>query len=63
MGRLLEAVETLKDASKHQSEKLTSLTQELHGYKVGFRWIVGLLGTLAALISFAISTYIAFHKS
>lgn len=63
MGRLLEAVETLKSTSRDQVEKMGALAQEVHGYKVGFAWIKGLLWTIAALLGFAITTYIAYHKS
>jgi hypothetical protein len=59
MGRLLEAVDGLKADSKEYRSELKTISQEIHGAKVGFRWVIGVCLTFGALIGWAITTYIS----
>jgi len=52
LGALNEAVKTLKEQSKTQSEKLETVCLDVHGAKAALRllrWVVGVIGTLLAL--------------
>src|SRR5271154_2178243 len=41
MGKLMEALETLKADSREHRAELKTISQDVHGAKVGFRWVVG----------------------
>jgi hypothetical protein len=63
MGKLLEAVDSLKNDSKEYRAELKKIGQDIHGAKVGFRWVVGVCLTAGAVIGWAVNTYIsATHK-
>jgi hypothetical protein len=59
MGRLLEAVEGLKADSKEYRAELKTVGQEIHGAKVGIRWVVGVCVGFGGLVGWAITTYIS----
>jgi hypothetical protein len=63
MGKLLEAVETLKADSKEYRAELKTIGQDIHGAKVGFRWVIAVCMVFGGLVGWAITTYIsATHK-
>jgi len=61
MGRLLEAVEGLKGDSKEHGKELSALSKEVHGYKVGLRWVIGTCAVIGGIIGWAITAYISAH--
>lgn len=61
MGRLLEAVESLKNDSREQRTALSDLTKEIHGYKIGIRWALAICVLFSGLIGWIVSTYISTH--
>jgi hypothetical protein len=58
LGGVLEAVTSLKATVKEQGDKLNSLSQELHGYKMGFRVLMGFTGILTASAAYLIKLYL-----
>jgi hypothetical protein len=62
MGKLMEAVETLKTDSREYRADLKRIGQEIHGAKVGFRWVVGVCVGFGGLVGWAISTYFEYAK-
>jgi len=63
MGRLMEAVESLKTDSREYRTELKAISQEIHGAKVGFRWVIGVCVAFGGIIGWAINAYItATHK-
>jgi len=63
MGKLIEAVDALKADSKEHREALREIDKEIHGAKVSFRVIIGVLLAIVGLIGWGITTYIsATHK-
>jgi hypothetical protein len=63
MGKLIEAVDGLKTDSKEHREALKNIEKEIHGAKVSFRVIIGVLLAIAALVGWGVTTYIsATHK-
>jgi len=59
MGRLLEAVEGLKSDSKEHRTALGNLSKEIHGYKVGVRWVIGTCIVIGGVIGWAVNAYIS----
>jgi len=69
VGRLIEAVDTLKEQSKSNNQKLDEAVKDIHGAKVAGRallWAVGVTGTLIAgaltFVGWAIKTYMSTAK-
>jgi hypothetical protein len=63
MGKLLEAVESLKSDSKEQRHEIKEIGKELHAAKVVFRVLIAVFLALGALIGWGVTTYIsATHK-
>ena len=61
MGKLIEAVESLKRQSERQGDKLDSIGRDVHAAKVVIS-VVGALTVLAgALAGWMITTYISMH--
>ena len=63
MGRLLEAVESLKTDSREYRAELKTISQQIHGFKVGARWVIAVCLGFGALIGWAITTYISAIQS
>ena len=61
MGRLLEAVESLKADSKEHRSGLTDLAKEVHGYKIGIRWVIGVCIVIGGIVGWAVNAYISSH--
>lgn len=63
VGRLIEAVDSLKSDSKEYRAELKTIAQEIHGAKVGLRWVIGVCVAFGGIIGWAITTYLsATHK-
>ncbi|MDR3574681.1 MAG: hypothetical protein P4L50_12520 [Anaerolineaceae bacterium] len=63
MGRLLEAVDGLKTDSREHRAELKTISQEIHGFKVGARWVIAVCLGFGALIGWAVTTYISVIQS
>lgn len=53
LGKLAEAVNSLKEQSKEQGKKLDDVRMDVHGAKAAVKtllWVVGLVGTLLGLL-------------
>jgi hypothetical protein len=53
LGRLTEAVDSLKEQSKKTSEKLDDVRMDVHAAKAGAKtllWVVGLVGALIGVV-------------
>jgi hypothetical protein len=63
LGKLIEAVDGLKADSKEYRNSLKTIEKEIHGARTSFRVLIGVFVAFAALIGWAITTYIsATHK-
>jgi hypothetical protein len=52
LGRLTEAINSLKEQTKEQSKKLDDVRMDVHGAKAAGKtllWVVGVVGTLLGL--------------
>ncbi len=62
MGKLTEAVESLKGESKHHGEKLDQIGKDVYAAKV----VIGVVGALIVLVGgflgWVITTYISAHS-
>jgi hypothetical protein len=70
LGRLLEAVDSLKvsvkeqgDKLKEQGEKLTELVKEIHGYKQAFGVVKVVILALIGAIGWLIKLYVDLNHS
>jgi hypothetical protein len=63
MGRLTEAVSSLKDQSKAHGEKLDSLGKDVHAAKVVIGVVGGLIAIIGAVIAWLVNTYVSTHPS
>ena len=59
MGRLTEAVSSLKDQSKAHGEKLDNIGKDVHAAKVVVSFIVALILVVGAVIAWLVNTYIS----
>ena len=59
VGRLTEAVSSLKDQSKAHSDKLDSIGKDVHAAKVVVSVIGGLIVLLGGVCAWLINTYIS----
>jgi hypothetical protein len=53
LGRLTEAVDSLKEQSKKTGEKLDEVRMDVHAAKAGGKallWVVGIVGTLLGIV-------------
>ena len=55
LGRLTEAVESLKIQSRDQATELKTIGKDIHGAKVGIRIIIGVCALAGTIIGFLIS--------
>jgi hypothetical protein len=69
IGKLTEAVETLKKESRDNRDDLRSLSskfevmsKEHHGWKVGYRVLLGVGVVVAGFLGWAITSYLNFIK-
>jgi hypothetical protein len=62
IGGLMEAVAHLKGEAKDLRDKVTKLSEEVHGYKVAFRWVIGVCITAGTIIGWAVNTYVLAKK-
>jgi len=63
VGKLTEAVESLKDQSKRQSDKLDQIGKDVHAAKVVVSVVCGLIIVAASLLGWVITTYISAHPA
>jgi len=52
LGKLTEAVETLKEHAREQGKKLDEIRMDVHGAKAAGKtllWVVGVVGTLLGI--------------
>jgi hypothetical protein len=63
VGRLLEAVDSLKADSREHRNELKVISQEIHGAKVGLRWVLGVCVAFGGIIGWAITTYISISST
>ena len=59
----MEAVDHLKDEVKEMRGKVTSLREDVHGYKVAARWVIGFCVGAGAVIGWAINVYLDYKKT
>jgi hypothetical protein len=59
MGALTEAVNSLKEDSREYRAELKTIGKEIHGAKVGARWVIGVCLGFGALVGWAITTYLS----
>lgn len=63
VGKLIEAVDSLKADSKEHREALKNIEKEIHGAKTSFGVLIAVFVAFAGLVGWAITTYItATHK-
>lgn len=62
MGKLLEAVETLKSDSKEHRTEPKEIGKEIHGAKVALRWGIGICVGLAGAIGWIAKAYLDYTK-
>jgi len=55
MGKLMEAVESLKSSSKDQGDKLEEVRRDVHGAKVALRIIMGIAALLGTFIGWLLT--------
>ena len=58
MGKLLEAVETLKSDSREHRNELKTIGQDIHGAKVALRWVIGVCVALSGAIGWVAKAYL-----
>jgi len=63
IGKLVEAVESLKAQSQRQIDKIDQIGKDVHAAKVVVGVLVGIVLTGAALIGWIVTTYIAAHPA
>lgn len=63
VGRLTEAVGSLKEQSKAQSEKLDGIGKDVHAAKVVIGVVGALIAVVAGLFAWVVNTYIATHPA
>jgi hypothetical protein len=63
MGRLTEAVSSLKDQSKSHGEKLDSIGKDVHAAKVVISVVGGLIILIGGGIAWLVNTYISTHPA
>ena len=70
LGKLTEAVDTLKSDSKSNRDELTKLSKDLHAAKVAvyvvggcMTVIGGLIATAVGFVGWIIKTYLDYHQS
>jgi len=61
MGRLTEAVGSLKEQSKAHGEKLDQVTKDVHAAKVVVGAVGGLIVIIGGIVAWLINTYISTH--
>jgi len=62
MGKLLEAVETLKADSKEHRKELKDIGKDIHGAKVGSRWVIGVCVALSGALGWIVKAYLDYTK-
>ena len=63
VGRLTEAVNSRKDQSKTQGEKLDNIGKDVHAFKVAVNVIGGLIVLVGGVIAWLVNTYISTHPA
>ncbi|MBZ5605776.1 MAG: hypothetical protein LAO79_26035 [Acidobacteriia bacterium] len=63
MGRLTEAVASLKDQSKSHGEKLEAIGKDVHAFKVTVSVVGGLIVIIGGIIAWLVNTYISTHAT
>ncbi len=63
MGRLGEAVTSLKETSKAHGEKLDSIGKDVHAAKVVISVVGGLLVLIGGVFAWLVNTYISTHPA
>lgn len=61
LGKVCEAVESLKTQAKHHDDKLDQIGKDVHAAKVVVGVLVGIVLAAAALVGWVVTTYIAAH--
>ena len=62
MGKLTEAVESLKTDSKEHRQKLDSLSKDVHSAKVVLKVVGGIIAGAFSILSVAVTVFLTFHK-
>ena len=62
LGKLIEAVDSLKADSREHREALKNIEKEIHGAKMSFRFLIGVFVAFAAVVGWIVTTYISVHK-
>jgi hypothetical protein len=57
MGRLQEAVESLKDQSKEQGKEIRDIAKDIHAAKVTGKVLLWVVGVVGALLGIFIAAY------
>jgi hypothetical protein len=63
MGKLVEAVDSLKGVSKSHAEKLDQIGKDVHASKVVVGVVGGLILAVGAVIAWLVNTYISTHPA
>jgi hypothetical protein len=63
LGRVCEAVESLKTQAKHHDDKLDQIGKDVHAAKVVVGVLVGIVLAGAALVGWIVTTYISAHPA